>query len=111
MAERFLYLTTIGRKTGLARTIEIWFVERQGKYYMVSQGREASHWVQNIAAEPRVTFSVGTRARTTCERAATEALGRAISAADEPALHRDVCALMDEKYDWSDGLIVELAPV
>ena len=110
MAERFLYLTTTGRKTGLARSIEIWFVEHQGRYYMVSQGREASHWVQNIAAEPHVTFSVGTRTKKTCERDTTEAIGRAISATEEPELHAAVCALMDEKYDWSDGLVVELAP-
>ena len=28
MSERFLYLTTTGRTSGLPRTIEIWFVQR-----------------------------------------------------------------------------------
>lgn len=111
MSERFLYLTTTGRKTGLARVIEIWFVEREGRYYMVSQRRRASNWVRNIDADAQVQFSVGTRSDKTEARAATHALGRAVSAHEERALHRAVCALMDEKYGWSDGLVVELEPV
>lgn len=110
MAEHFLYLTTIGRKTGLDRTIEIWFVERDGQYYMVSQGRETSHWVRNIAADPRVRFSIGTRADKTEVLADTDAIGRTVWADDEPEVQRAVCALMDDKYGWSDGLVVELAP-
>jgi len=29
-----LYLTTIGRKTGLPREIEIWFVTFTGRFYL-----------------------------------------------------------------------------
>ena len=32
----FLYLTTIGRRTGLPREIEIWFTERDGRYYVIA---------------------------------------------------------------------------
>jgi hypothetical protein len=32
-----------------------------------------------------------------------------VESADEPDLAARVSALMDEKYGWSDGLIVELA--
>lgn len=110
MAEHFLYLTTTGRTSGLPRTIEIWFVERAGNYYMVSQGRERSNWVRNLAAQPRATFSIGTGDRRELGRATTEARGRAVSAIDEPELQEAVCALMDAKYGWSDGLVVELCP-
>lgn len=111
MAETFLYLTTTGRKSGLPRSIEIWFVECAGRYYMVSGARERSNWVRNIAADGRVSFSIGTRSDKTEERADTQATGRTVSADAEPELHAAVCALMDGKYGWSDGLVVELAPV
>lgn len=110
MAEHFLYLTTTGRKTGLPRQIEIWFVAHAGCYYMVSQGRERSHWVQNIQNDARVTFSIGTRADRGAAVPPTRAMGRTVSAEREAALAARVSALMDEKYGWSNGLIVELDP-
>src|SRR5438132_181546 len=33
----FLYLTTTGRKTGLPREIEIWFVEADGRLYILAE--------------------------------------------------------------------------
>ncbi len=98
----FLYLTTTGRKTGQPREIEIWFVEREGRYYMVSEHGERSNWVQNIVHNPKVSFWVnGTTYQGT---------GRAIDPEAEPELAAAVSALMDTKYEWSDGLIVELSP-
>jgi deazaflavin-dependent oxidoreductase (nitroreductase family) len=111
MEEHFLYLTTIGRKTGLPRQIEIWFVEHQGRYYLVSEGRERSNWVKNLQQAPRVHFSIGTPSQTEAIVPTTPALGRVVKPEREPALTGQVCALMDKKYGWSDGLIVELAPV
>lgn len=111
MEEHFLYLTTIGRKTGLPRQIEIWFVEHLGRYYMVSEGRERANWVKNLQQAPRVHFSIGMPGQTEALVPTTPALGRVISPEREPALAQRICALMDEKYGWSDGLIVELAPV
>lgn len=110
MAEHFLYLTTTGRKSGLPRPIEIWFVEREGRYYMVSGSRERSHWVKNIQHDPGVTFSVGTRTDRSAGRALTRATGRVVTPEHDADLCRQVCALMDAKYGWSDGLIVELTP-
>lgn len=101
----FLYLTTIGRRTGQPRQIEIWFVEHDGAYYLVSEGREASNWVQNIRANPTVEFSIGSR-----DAPAIRGKGRAIDNDAEPALAEAVSAKMDAKYEWSDGLIVELKP-
>jgi deazaflavin-dependent oxidoreductase (nitroreductase family) len=100
--EQYLYLTTTGWKTGDPHTIEIWFVAYDGRYYMVSEHRERSHWVRNIRHNPAVTFRVGT--------ATFRGSGRAVDPAAEPDLAADVSALMDAKYDWSDGLIVELTP-
>jgi hypothetical protein len=36
--------------------------------------------------------------------------GRIVDATAEPDLAAAVSALMDTKYDWSDGLIIELTP-
>jgi hypothetical protein len=37
---QFLYLTTIGWKTGNPHEIEIWFVAHDGRYYVVSELHE-----------------------------------------------------------------------
>lgn len=111
MAEHFLYLTTIGRKTGLPRQIEIWFVEHQGRYYLVSEAREESKWVKNLLEASRVHFSIGTRDATEAVLPTTPALGRVVTPEREPLLVERVSALMQRKYGWSDGLMVELAPL
>jgi deazaflavin-dependent oxidoreductase (nitroreductase family) len=109
MAERFLYLTTTGRKSGLPRSIEIWFVEHAGRHYLVSERREASGWVRNIRNDPRVHFSIGTREAPEEAASAAAGRGRVVEDGAEPELLREVRALMDAKYGWSDGLVVELS--
>jgi deazaflavin-dependent oxidoreductase (nitroreductase family) len=106
----FLYLTTTGRTSGKPRSIEIWFVERGGCYYIVSERRRESQWVKNIENDPAVTFSVGTRANEEVLRAREPATARMVLPEAEPELAGAVAALMDAKYRWSDGLIVELRP-
>lgn len=101
-AEPCLYLTTIGRRTGRPHQIEIWFVVHDGCWYLVSELRERADWVQNIQHNPAVTIRVGDRA--------WDGMGRVVDAAAEPQRATAVRALMDAKYGWSDGLIVELRP-
>ncbi len=98
----YLYLTTTGWKTGKPHEIEIWFTERDRCYYLVSEGGEQAHWVQNVRRQARVTFRVGQRN--------FHGLGRVVDAAGEPELHAAVSQLSIEKYDWGEGLIVELFP-
>jgi deazaflavin-dependent oxidoreductase (nitroreductase family) len=109
MAERFLYLTTTGRTSGQPRGIEIWYVEHAGRWYVVSGAREASGWVKNLRKDPRVRFSVGTREAPEEGLASTAGRARVVPADGEPELLQAVCALMDAKYGWSDGLVVELS--
>jgi deazaflavin-dependent oxidoreductase (nitroreductase family) len=99
---QYLYLTTLGWKSGNPHRIEIWFVPLDGRYYLVAEHRERTHWVQNIQRNPRITVEVGD--------VHFEGLGRVIDTDAEPTLAGQVAALMDHKYGWSDGLIVELAP-
>jgi deazaflavin-dependent oxidoreductase (nitroreductase family) len=98
----YLYLTTIGRQSGLPREIEIWFTRRDGRYYVISEHHHKAHWVRNLLANPRVHWRVGD------VRLAGRA--RVIDPAAEPKLSQTVQALSREKYDWGDGLVVELTP-
>ena len=61
LSEPFADLTTIGRKTGLPRTIEIWFAAWQGTVYLLAGGGEQAQWVRNIVADPTVQFRIGDR--------------------------------------------------
>lgn len=99
---QYLYLTTIGWKSGNPHRIEIWFVQHQDCYYLVSEGRQRAHWVQNIQHNPAVKFTVADRA--------FQGRGRLIDPNVDSSLAVSVSALMDKKYGWSNGLIVELKP-
>lgn len=105
MAEReFLYLTTTGRRTGLPREIEIWYVELDGRYYLISELRERADWVRNSLAEPRVQLQIGRHGAALAGRA------RVVHDDAEPVLAAAVKGVFDATYGWSDGLIVELTP-
>jgi deazaflavin-dependent oxidoreductase (nitroreductase family) len=103
-ADVFLYLTTVGRVSGLPRTIEIWFVEHAGCLYVVAERREQAQWVRNIRHNPAVRFRVGRREDARPERPGVARIVR------EPELVAAVASCMDHKYGWSDGLIVEIRP-
>ncbi len=100
--EPYLYLTTIGRRSGLPREIEIWFTRRDGRYYVISEHSHTSQWVQNLLVNPRVRWRVG---EGNCAGRA-----RVIDPATEPELNDAIQALSRKKYGWGDGLVVELAP-
>src|SRR5262247_1003459 len=51
-------LTTIGRKTGLPRTVELRFVFFQGCFYASSSRVEGKHWCQNMLKNPAVEVAV-----------------------------------------------------
>jgi len=89
----FCYLTTVGRKSGLARTIEIWFGMERDTVYLLSGGGEDAHWVQNLRADSRVRVKLG--------RNTYLGTGRLISAKEEDAKAR---RLLAAKYEeWAPG--------
>jgi deazaflavin-dependent oxidoreductase (nitroreductase family) len=57
--ESFCYLTTTGRITGKAHTIEIWFTLNDGAVYMLSGGGDRSDWVRNLMKTPEVRLRIG----------------------------------------------------
>jgi deazaflavin-dependent oxidoreductase (nitroreductase family) len=102
---QFLYLTTTGRKSGKPHQIEIWFVMRDGCYYLIHEGDTYGDWQRNIFNDPKVTFSVGSR-----DAAPIDGTGREVDPSQEPELAAAVRGLMDAKYQWSNGSIMELKP-
>lgn len=97
---QFLYLTTTGWKTGNQHRIEIWFVEYNDRYYIFSEQLEGGHWVQNIKQNPNVSFEVNENVFT--------GTARIVDQGKESRLAQEVSRLMNTKYKWSQGLIVEL---
>ena len=61
--DAFCYLTTTGRTTGNAHTIEIWFAldpDDPTRLAMMAGGGRKSDWVRNLAQNPDVTIKLGT---------------------------------------------------
>lgn len=52
-------LTTIGRLTGLARTVELRLVCLDGKFYASSAKIQNKHWCQNLLKNPAVEIKAG----------------------------------------------------
>jgi deazaflavin-dependent oxidoreductase (nitroreductase family) len=98
----FLYLTTTGRNSGQPREIEIWFVPYEGCYYLCAEHGEHADWVQNIRQNSTVTFWV--------EGKTYQGISRPIDNTVEPEIAAAVTSLLNAKYQWSDGLIVQLCP-
>ena len=90
----FAYLTTFGRRTGKAHTVEIWFGLDDGRVYMLSGGGDRADWVRNLRKTPRVRVRVGTRTVT-----GTARVVRGGTKEDERARE-----LLDGKYQgWRAG--------
>ena len=100
--EQVLYLTTIGRTTGLPRQIEIWFVTFSGRFYLFAETGEAARWVRNIRHEPKVTVRVGE-----CQ---IEGLAHVLDSDTDRGLWDQVADIAKRKYGWGDGLPVEITP-
>ena len=96
-------MATRGWKIGNQHRIEIWFVEYNERYYIISERLESAHWVQNIKHNPKVSFSINENV--------FKGTARIIDQDKESALAAEVSKLMNTKYNWSQGLIVELKPM
>ena len=97
---KYLYLTTIGRRSGLPRQIEIWFTRHAGRYYLVAEHGLKSHWVQNLLAEPAVGVRVGRRS--------FRGRARVVDARSERELVAAIRERSEAKYGWGAGLVVEI---
>jgi deazaflavin-dependent oxidoreductase (nitroreductase family) len=96
--ENVLYVTTIGRKTGEPRTIEIWFVIYQRRIYLLAEHGLKAQWVRNIQANSEVTMRIALKR--------FRARGRILDDARDRRDWQAVAALSRRKYGWGEGLPV-----
>lgn len=99
--EQYLYLTTRGRRSGLAREIEIWLTHLRGRFYVIAE-YPTSNWVQNVRAQADVKVRVSGEDFGGC--------ARVLSKEGDGELVGKVKALSVKKYGWGDGLVVEIVP-
>ncbi len=57
-SEKFIHLTTTGRKTGKPHMVELWFAVNDGKVYLSHEGEETD-WMKNIKKNEEVAFEIG----------------------------------------------------
>ena len=79
-------LTTIGRKTGQPRTVELRLVYHNGSYYASSSRVSGKHWCQNMIKNPAVEITVnGNKLACTARQITDDKLRREIlSLRDSP---------------------------
>jgi len=96
----YIYLTTIGRTTGQPREIEIWFVESEGKFYILAEHFHSAQWVKNIENNPQVRVRLGDR-----EFGGT---ARVLDPDHDREIWETAQRLANEKYGWGEGMPVEV---
>jgi deazaflavin-dependent oxidoreductase (nitroreductase family) len=101
-SDQYLYVTTIGRVTGLPRQIEIWFVAWNGNLYIFAERFHNAQWVKNISRDPRV--------RVRLSDGEFEASARVLDPSADDEEWRTVQRLARDKYGWGDGLPVRITP-
>jgi deazaflavin-dependent oxidoreductase (nitroreductase family) len=101
--KQVLYLTTVGRRTGLLREIEIWFVVWCGRLYLFAETREAAGWVKNIRRNPKVGVRIG--------EWRIDATARVLDHRTDRKLWAQVATIANREYGWGEGLPVEITPL
>jgi len=56
--EKYIHLTTLGRKTGKPHEVELWFAFGGGKLYLSHEG-EHTDWMKNLAKNEKVSARIG----------------------------------------------------
>lgn len=81
-------LTTVGRKSGQPRTVELRLVYLNGNFYASSSRVESKHWCQNLLKNPAVEVKAGNRRfPCTAKQVTDEKLRmRILTLRDSPAL-------------------------
>ena len=100
MNNQFLYLTTTGRKTGLPREIEIWYVEADGLHYILAEHGRQAQWVRNILSNPRVTVRIADQR--------SDGFARVLDPDRDAVVYSRARRLSYDKYGWGEGLPVEI---
>jgi deazaflavin-dependent oxidoreductase (nitroreductase family) len=91
-------LVTVGRKTGLPRTVELRFLYYQGSFYATSSRVQGKHWCQNLLANPTVEI-----------RANGETLSCTATQVTDDKMRRQILKLRDSTPQL-DRVVFEIKP-
>ena len=81
-------LTTVGRKSGLPRTVELRFLHFKGNFYASSSRVEGKHWCQNMIKNPAVEIRTrGKKLSCLAKQVTDDALRRQILALRDSPPH------------------------
>ena len=92
-------LTTIGRKTGERRTVELRFIYYRGCFYASSSKVEGKHWCQNMLKNPAVELN-----------AQGERLSGKATQVTDGKLRRHILTLRDSPARM-DRVVFEIKPI
>ena len=108
--EKYIYLTTRGRKTGKPHTVELWFAYIGSRLWLSHEGTYTD-WMKNIVKDSSVEFRIGS----------LRFKGKARLVRDGDAFERGKRALYKKYYgeaskdvvdDWfSESIVVEITPL
>jgi deazaflavin-dependent oxidoreductase (nitroreductase family) len=91
-------LTTIGRKSGLPRTVELRFIYHQGNFYASSSRVKGKHWCENLLENPVVVITI--------KGQKLAGLARQVN---DDKLRREILAARDSLSDL-DRIVFEIKP-
>ena len=91
-------LTTIGRKTGKPRTVELRLLYRNGNFYATSSKVQGKHWCQNMIKNPAVEVT-----------AKGEKLSCMAKQVTDEALRKHILTLRDSPPQF-DRVVFEIKP-
>jgi deazaflavin-dependent oxidoreductase (nitroreductase family) len=91
-------LTTIGRKSGLPRTVELRFIYHQGNFYASSSRVKGKHWCENLLENPAVVITI--------KGQKLAGLARQVN---DDKLRREILAARDSLSDL-DRIVFEIKP-
>ena len=91
-------LITIGRKTGVPRTVELRFLYLNGTFYATSSKIRGKHWCQNMIKNPAVEITVKGETLSCTARQITD-----------EALRKEILTLRDSPPQL-DRVVFEITP-
>ena len=92
-------LTTVGRKSGLPRTVELRLVHFGGRFYASSSKVARKHWCQNMIKNSAVEVAVSGKCLSCVAKQVTDA-----------KLRRHILALRDSP-PLMDRVVFEMTPI
>jgi hypothetical protein len=108
--EKYIYLTTKGRRTGNPHMVELWFAIADGRVYLSHEGK-TTDWMKNILKDNHVEFKI--RGNRYAGRAKIVGRGDAFEKGKNALYHKYYGkASKDVIDDWfSESAVIEISRI